>query len=64
MHADFQRVTRSRSGADPVPTQAQLERVSLDLLRPLFPPRLGGRLLGVTVSNLDEKPCGDVTQLA
>ena len=63
-HADFQQVTRSRSGTDPVPTQARLEQVSLDLLRPLFPPRLGVRLLGVTLSNLDEKPCGDMTQLA
>ena len=52
-YADFQQVTRSRSGADPVATQAQLEQVSLDLLRPLFPPRLGVRLLGATVSGLE-----------
>jgi len=55
--ADFQQVTRSRSGAGPVAAQAVLEQVSLDLLRPLFPPRLGVRLLGVTVSGLDSKPC-------
>jgi len=63
-YADFQQVTRSRSGAEPVPTQARLEQVSLDLLRPLFPPRLGVRLLGVTLSNLDDKPCRGVSQLA
>ena len=54
-HADFGQVTRSRSCAEPVATQAELERVGLDLLRPLFPPRLGVRLLGVTLSNLDAK---------
>jgi len=69
-YADFQQVTRSRSGAEPVPTQTRLEQVSLDLLRPLFPPRLGVRLLGVTLSNLDAKAAsgspaqGDPTQLA
>jgi DNA polymerase-4 len=63
-YADFQQVTRSRSGAEPVPTQTRLEQVSLDLLRPLFPPRLGVRLLGVTLSNLGDKPCRGVSQLA
>ena len=63
-YADFQQVMRSRSGAEPVPTQARLEQVSLDLLRPLFPPRLGVRLLGVTLSNLDDEPYRGVSQLA
>jgi len=62
-YADFQQVTRSRSGAAPA-TQAALEQVSLDLLRPLFPPRLGMRLLGVTLSNLDAGPDRDAGQLA
>ena len=52
-YADFQQITRSRSFAEPVATQTRLEQVSIDLLRPLFPPRLGVRLLGVTVSSLD-----------
>jgi len=51
-YADFQQVTRSRSGAASA-TQAALEQVSIGLLRPLFPPRLGVRLLGVTLPNLD-----------
>jgi hypothetical protein len=36
----------------------------MDLLRPLFPPRLGVRLLGVTVSGLDGKPYRNAAQLA
>ncbi len=51
-HADFQLLTRGRSCAEPVATQAALERISLELLRPLFPPPRGVRLLGVTLSNL------------
>jgi len=62
-YADFQQVTRSRSGTAPA-TQAALEQTSLDLLRPLFPPRLGVRLLGVTLSNLDAGPDRDAAQLA
>ena len=46
-YADLQQITRSRSDADPVATQTRLGQVSLDLLRPLFPPRQGMRLLGV-----------------
>ena len=52
-YADFQQITRSRSGADPITTQAELEQVSLDLLLPLFPPERGVRLLGVSVSSLE-----------
>ena len=62
--ADFQQVTRSRSGAGPVAAQAALEQVSLDLLRPLFPLRLGVRLLGVTVSGLEAGQQPAPTQLA
>ncbi len=63
-YADFQQVTRSRSGAGPVAARAVLEQVSLDLLRPLFPPRLGVRLLGVTLSNLHAGPDQEAAQLA
>jgi len=41
-----------------------LEQVSFDLLRPLFPPRLRVRLLGVTLSNLDAEPGRDAAQFA
>ena len=63
-YADFQQVTRSRSGAEPVETHAALEQVSLALLRPLFPPRLGVRLLGVTVSGLEAEIRPGPAQLA
>ena len=33
---DFQQITRSRSSADTISTQAMIEQISLDLLRPLF----------------------------
>ncbi len=51
-YADFRQVTRSRSMAGPVAARGMLEQISLDLLRPLFPPDRGVRLLGVTLSNL------------
>jgi DNA polymerase-4 len=51
--ADFQQVTRSRSGVGPVPSQAVLERICRELVEGLFPLEKGVRLLGVTLSNLD-----------
>ncbi len=63
-YADFQQITRSRSGAGPVAAQAVLEQVSLELLRPLFPSQLGVRLLGITLSNLEAGPRLGPAQLA
>jgi DNA polymerase-4 len=54
--ADFRQVTRSRSFAGAVTSQDRLRQASLDLVRSLFPPPLGIRLAGVTVSNFDG-PC-------
>ncbi len=51
-YADFRQITRSRSGMHPVASREALERTSLELLRPYFPPPRGIRLLGVTISNL------------
>ncbi len=51
-YADFRQITRSRSGMHPVASREALERTSLELLRPCFPPPRGIRLLGVTISNL------------
>jgi DNA polymerase IV len=59
-HADFQQLTRSRSTSDPIASQIELTHISLELLRPCFPPRRGVRLLGVTLSSLD----AEQTQLA
>ena len=53
-YADFQQITRGRSVADGFSCQAMLEEIGFDLLRPLFPPPLGIRLLGVTLSNFGD----------
>ncbi len=50
--ADFQQVTRSHTGVSHIETQAELERLGLALLGPIFPARKGIRLLGVTLSTL------------
>jgi DNA polymerase IV len=51
-YADFQIMTRSRSGTDVVPDLRTLTWVSLDLLAPLYPMKKGVRLLGVSLSSL------------
>lgn len=51
-YADFQQITRSRSLADGITSQAAMEELGFELLRPLFPPPQGVRLLGATLSNL------------
>lgn len=63
-YADFRQITRSRSGADVVRSRKELERASLDLLRPCFPPPRGIHLLGVTISNLAAGEPRDRPQLA
>jgi DNA polymerase-4 len=52
-YADFQVITRSRTLAVPVASRAELECTSLDLLACLMPTPKGIRLLGVTLSGLD-----------
>ena len=52
-YADFQQITRSRSYLAPLTNQAQLERISYELLTALLPLPQGVRLLGVALSNLD-----------
>ena len=53
--ADFQQITRSHTGVSHIATQAELERLGLALLGPIFPARKGIRLLGVTLSSLGEE---------
>lgn len=50
-YADFQIMTRSRSGTDVVPDLRTLTWVSLDLLASLCPMKKGVRLLGVSLSS-------------
>ncbi|HEY0181833.1 MAG TPA: DNA polymerase IV [Rhodopila sp.] len=51
--ADFRLVTRSRTYPGMVAEHAQLRQASLDLIRSVFPPEKGIRLVGVTVSNFE-----------
>jgi len=53
-YADFQQITRSRSFTARISSQALLRQASVDLTKNLYPLRAGIRLLGVTLSNLDE----------
>ena len=50
-YQDFRQITRSRSHQGAVDTQGLLRTASLDLVRSVYPPEKGIRLVGVTVSN-------------
>jgi DNA polymerase-4 len=63
-YADFRQITRSRSTAEPIGSQAELTQISLDLLRPHFPSTLGVRLLGITISSLEAGGSQQRAQLA
>jgi len=52
-YADFRQATRSRTLTANITSQETLRNVSLDLVRKIFPPEMGIRLLGVTVSGFD-----------
>ena len=53
-YADFQQVTRSRTGQAPFTTEAAVEAIVYPLLESLFPVSKGIRLLGVTLSSLGD----------
>ena len=50
--ANFQIITRSRTGQMPVRTRSELEQLGDALLEPLFPVARGIRLLGISMSSL------------
>ena len=54
-YADFQIVTRSRTLFEPPADKATLERVSVDLVRTVFPLEKKIRLLGVSLHNLHRR---------
>jgi DNA polymerase-4 len=63
--ADFQQSTRSRSFAAPIEGQASLHAACTALIRSVFPPPKGIRLVGVTLSNFagagaDAQPTGSL----
>jgi DNA polymerase-4 len=50
--ANFQQITRSRTGQMQIRTRSELEQLGNALLEPLFPVSKGVRLLGVSLSSL------------
>ena len=54
-YADFQIVTRSRTLLEPPADKAALERVSVELVRSIFPLEKKVRLLGVSLHNLHRR---------
>jgi DNA polymerase-4 len=50
--ADFELITRSRTIPKPIENRGELETVTVDLLKILFPVEKAVRLLGVSVSGL------------
>jgi len=62
-YADFQQVTRSRTLTAPVLTREHLHAVSLELVRSVYPPAKGIRLLGVTLSSFEVEEAAAPVQL-
>jgi DNA polymerase-4 len=62
-YADFSQATRSRTGLGPFASRGEIVQVSRALLEPLFPVPRGIRLLGVTLSTLNEGPAEAEAQL-
>lgn len=62
-YADFRQATRSRTLQAPVASRELLHSVSCALLRSVFPPALGIRLVGVTMSGFDHHPDASPAQL-
>ncbi|MGW8704635.1 DNA polymerase Y family protein [Brevundimonas sp. NPDC055814] len=56
--ANFQQSTRSRSFKEPVASKARLREIARLLVRSLYPPTRGVRLVGVTLSNLEKASPG------
>ena len=50
--ANFQQITRSRTGQMQITTRSELEQLGNALLEPIFPVTKGVRLLGVSLSSL------------
>jgi DNA polymerase-4 len=62
--ADFQQITRSKSVADAIETFADLKHLSLGLLEPLLSMEKGVRLLGISLSSLEQAQATERRQLS
>jgi DNA polymerase-4 len=56
--ADFEQSTRSRTLEAPVDAKERFCEVAIDLVRSVFPPRKGVRLVGVTLANFRPRETG------
>jgi DNA polymerase-4 len=61
--ADFRISSRSRSVETAIETKDKLYEVALDLIRTVFPPQKGIRLVGVTLSNFQSPNAGGDAEL-
>ena len=61
--ADFQISTRSRSMETTIHTREKLHQVALDLIRSVFPPLKGVKLVGVTLSNFRPQTPSEAAEL-
>jgi DNA polymerase IV len=61
--ADFQISSRSRSVETAIERKDKLYEVALDLIRTVFPPQKGIRLVGVTLSNFQSPKAGGDAEL-
>jgi DNA polymerase-4 len=61
--ANFQLSTRSRSMETSIETRDTLHEVALGLIRSVFPPPTGIRLVGVTLSNFRLQNVGEGSEL-
>jgi DNA polymerase IV len=62
-YADFRQATRSQSLSAQITSAVVLRQVSLDLVRTVFPPAQGVRLVGVAVSNFGDNQVAAPEQL-
>ena len=63
-YADFHQVTRSKTMTSLVDSHDDLQEISKELVRTVFPLRIAIRLLGVTVSNFEPRITKKSEQLA
>ena len=61
--ADFRISTRSRSMEITIQTREKLHQVALDLIRSVFPPPKGVRLVGVALSNFRSQTASEAAEL-
>jgi DNA polymerase-4 len=61
--ADFEIISRSRSVPDPVGSRIELERIAIGLLEKLIPMPKAVRLLGMSISALQNDVGSDAIQM-